>query len=548
MKHTFVLFIVLSRFLACSNVVDNAGAAGSDSVQTASGSPAPDDTAFFARDVSITAANAYSNLFLDSATVADFVAREGWSDAETETLRRFYNRRNYQYAWFSGNGLTEEARAFWNIQNNESETTAGKTLRSTMDTLVERDTLRIFPADTAFVATELRLTHRLLRLAQQRNNDSLNAAALWHMVPVKKHDPLQLADSILNKQNDSSYFMQSQTAYGLLKEQLRKYYTVSQSGGWQPLPKTGKKWKKGNASPAITAVKKRLQLTGDFTGADTTKTFTDSLDAAIRSFQQRNGFEPTGIITDSLISVMNVPATKRIEQLLINLNRMAWAVPAASGNRIDVNVPSFMLSVYEGAQKAFDMDVVVGKEGTTVLPFRGELNQIVFAPYWNIPASIVKNEILPAMDKDKNYLAKKNMEIVKKGDSLPVIRQLPGPDNALGNVKFLFPNRYDIYLHDTPKKEAFAKQNRALSHGCIRLADAEKMAQYLLRNDKTWTAEKIRAAMASGKEQYVKITQPVPVAISYYTAWVDEAGGLNFRNDVYRRDSRTAEMLFISGR
>jgi murein L,D-transpeptidase YcbB/YkuD len=190
------------------------------------------------------------------------------------------------------------------------------------------------------------------------------------------------------------------------------------------------------------------------------------------------------------------------------------------------------------------MPVVVGKEGTHTMMFSGVLNQVVFSPYWNIPESIVRNEKLPKIKSDPGYLKSKNMEITGKNKDLPVIRQLPGKDNALGRVKFLFPNRYDIYFHDTYAKEIFKKDVRAVSHGCIRLLDAEKMAGYLLRNDKNWTPAKIHDAMNSGKEQFVKISPGMPVVITYLTAWVDETGHLNFRNDVYNNDKQVSQMMF----
>ena len=151
--------------------------------------------------------------------------------------------------------------------------------------------------------------------------------------------------------------------------------------------------------------------------------------------------------------------------------------------------------------------------------FRGDLNQIVFSPYWNVPSSIVTKEILPAMEKNPNYLEKENMEITgKDADGVPEIRQKPGPKNSLGQVKFLFPNSFNIYFHDTPAKELFNRDKRAYSHGCIRLSEPEKMANYLLRNDPSWPPEKISAAMNSGDQKFVKLKDPVPVFITYYTA------------------------------
>jgi murein L,D-transpeptidase YcbB/YkuD len=251
-------------------------------------------------------------------------------------------------------------------------------------------------------------------------------------------------------------------------------------------------------------------------------------------------------VNDSTIQSLNVPVEKRIEQLVLNMNRMLWTPQIKDSNLIQVNIPEYMLYVHADSGKAMDMQVIVGRGGTNTMMFNGDLNQIVFSPYWNVPESIVRDEIMPKMKNNPNYLKSENMEIVNQKDSIPEIRQLPGAKNSLGRVKFLFPNNYDIYLHDTPDKNLFARKDRALSHGCIRVAKPEELAAYLLRGQSEWTPEKIREAMNSGKEQTVKLNNPVPVAITYYTAWVDRNGQLNFRDDVYKHDDRTARMMFTN--
>jgi murein L,D-transpeptidase YcbB/YkuD len=202
--------------------------------------------------------------------------------------------------------------------------------------------------------------------------------------------------------------------------------------------------------------------------------------------------------------------------------------------------------VYENGKKVFDIDVVVGKEGHNTMMFNGDLNQVVFSPYWNVPPSIVKNEILPAMNRNPGYLARQNMEINGDDDGLPSIRQRPGPGNALGKVKFLFPNSFNIYFHDTPAKSLFEKDKRAYSHGCIRLREPEKLANYVLRNQPEWTPEKINEAMNSGNEKFVKVKDPIPVVVTYYTAWVDENGQLNFREDIYGHDEHLRSKMFTN--
>lgn len=494
-------------------------------------------------DTSITVDNAYSNLFIDSAALTKFINENQINVADAKGMVNFYGNRNYEFAWFSQEGLTEQGRGFWSLYSYDEKRSADKSLKQRMDTLAEKDTLLIPVADSSFIKTEISLTKEFIQYARL-NPDKIfeNQLSINRFVPAKQQAALEMADSLLNEQTDTASI--SNNHYVILKQQLLKYSDAAKQGGWQPLNlKT--KLKKGDSTLFVTAIKKRMQMTGDLDGTDTSKIFTDSLEVAIRSYQQRMGFTANGIINDSVVKALNVPATERLEQIIINMNRILWLPANIPDNYITVNIPEFSLSVYEAKTKAFDMNVIVGKQGSNTMMFYGVLNQIVFSPYWNIPESIVKNEIIPAMKKDPGYLKKKNMEIVGKGDSIPKMRQLPGKGNSLGKVKFLFPNSYDIYFHDTEEKNLFNKKNRALSHGCIRLQDPQKMAEHLLKNDGEWTAEKINKAMNSGKEQYVKVKNSLPVIITYFTAWVDENGQLNFRDDVYQKDTQVKDRMFV---
>ena len=194
------------------------------------------------------------------------------------------------------------------------------------------------------------------------------------------------------------------------------------------------------------------------------------------------------------------------------------------------------------------MNVVVGAAATGTVIFTGNLKYVVFSPYWNIPESIVQKEILPGMARNKDYLAEHNMEIYgSPNKDTPTIRQLPGPWNALGKVKFLFPNNFDIYFHDTNNPNAFNASNRNLSHGCIRLSKPKEFAMYLLRDDTTtYSSHNIDSLMNLDEEKWVTLKTPVPVMISYYTAFVDAKGRLNFRNDIYKHDSAMAAKLFTT--
>jgi murein L,D-transpeptidase YcbB/YkuD len=544
--------IILSlALISCSNPgndvnIENVGSSGEDANNYAVNSYEAINSP---RDMSITPAISYSDLFLDSAVVENYIQNEKLSDTVAKAVRNFYNVRNYQYAWFSTNGLLEQARGFWSLYGQEEtkESSANNKLGKKMDTLVTSDTVFISTTDTSFTNIELGLTEKFINYTRTNKDEPMaRVINMQQFIPVRKWNAMELADTILNR-NDSVLMRGVNDQYYLLKNQLRLYHQIAKSRGWDSIKPINKKISKGSSSPGIALIKKRLRLTQQLPGNDTSLIYNDSLELAIKSIQEQHGLKTDGIISDSLVKILNAPVEQRMEQILMNMNRAAWSPARKDSNRIQVNIPSFMLYVYEGVKKVFDMQVVVGKQGTNTTMFTGSLNQIVFSPHWNLPKSIVKDEIMPAMKKDPNYLKKKNMEIVKQNDSIPTIRQLPGPDNSLGKVKFLFPNSYDIYFHDTPKKELFNRQVRAYSHGCIRLADAAKLAEYLLRNNPGWSADKIQQAMNSNKEQYVKLEKPVPVVISYYTTWVDENGRLNFRNDIYGHDKKTTLKLFKRG-
>lgn len=499
------------------------------------------DTVYVTRNVAITPANSYSDLFLDSTAVEQFIQSKKLSEDDAKNFRSFYNYRNMQFAWFTSLGFTEQAKGFWNLQDKLGSK-ADKAMRNKMDTLLNNDSLVISRFDTSVLSTELALTDAYLQFYKV-NRDKTQFAGISpeKVIPVKKENILTLADTLLH--TDSSNNTAS-PQYLLLKQKLQLYNSIAKAGGWGTINSSAKQIKKGKSFPVITLIKRRLQSTGDLEGADSSGVINDSLVTAVKNYQQHNGMKPTGVVSDTLIKSLNVPVEKRIQQIIINLNRMQWMPAMEDVNYISVNIPDFMLTAFENKTKAFDMPVAVGKEGTNTTMFTGDLNQIVFSPYWNIPASIVQKEILPKMKSDPGYLKSRHMEIVGKNEVSPTIRQLPGPDNSLGKVKFLFPNRYDIYFHDTYAKDIFNKDKRAVSHGCIRLADAEKLANYLLRNNASWTPEKISTAMNSAKEQYVKLSPAMPVIITYYTAWVDEGGQINFRDDVYANDKKIAQMMF----
>lgn len=548
MKQLFVFLLPAVLFLSACGSAQNENSADSDS-DAADGKK---EKNISSRDYSITTANAYNDIFLDSMALETFVKTKGLPDSVAQRMRSFYNTRNYQFAWFASDGLTEQARGFWNLHDyHRSASDAdsvldNKELHKRMERLIAAEELSVSAQDAKMINTELTLTQHFIHYMRTEYDDGyVKRKEMERFVPRKKEDAVALADSLLAKKHkDNKYFEDVHKPYGQLKEQLGRYVQIVKSGGWPTLPAEAKKLKQGAASPIIATLKKRLQIEGDMPAGDTSMRFTDTLTQGIQRFQVRHGYKEDGVLSDALIKELNIPAEKRLQQLLMNMGRMRWLPPDPAGQLIVVNIPEFMLHVYEGGKRAFDMVVVVGKVGHNTTIFSGDLNQVVFSPHWNVPESIVEKEIMPALARNPGYLENQNMEVVSREGALPTIRQKPGPQNALGKVKFLFPNSFDIYFHDTPSKSLFERSKRAFSHGCIRLAEPEKMANYLLRNDPEWTAERIAEAMNSEEEKFVKLKKPVPVVITYYTAWVDDAGRLNFREDIYGHDRKLAAKMF----
>jgi murein L,D-transpeptidase YcbB/YkuD len=543
MKHILYLLLGVVLLAGCLNNTENESEENDVSAQKKNIS---------SRDNSITKANSYSNLFFDSAALADYLASNKVPDSIGNRITSFYNTRNYQFAWFTRDGFTQEAQGFWNLFDHyltySGDTTLkNKPLEKRMNRLLA-DSFSVSAEDKGIRQTEWQLTQSLIAYAQKNfEKGYVKRKELERFIPFKKADPIELADSLLTKKHkDNKYFEDINAAYKALKGQLQKYYDLHKQGGLPVIPALLKPLKVGASSPEVTIIKQYLAKTGDMPGSDTSAVFNDTLAQGITSIQQRFGMKPTGKLSKELVAAMNVPVRDRIEQLLINMGRMRWMPSQPNGTLMVVNIPEFNLHVLENGKKEFDMNVVVGKEGHSTMQFTGTLNQIVFAPYWNIPPNIVVKEIMPEIEKDAHYLEKNDMEDQgdKDGDGIHDIRQLPGEKNALGKVKFLFPNSFDIYLHDTPAKSLFNKDKRAFSHGCIRLADAKKMAEYLLRNDPDWDAVKIEEAMNTKEPKVVKLKDKAEVFITYYTAWVDEEGRLNFRDDVYGHDKQVKAQLF----
>jgi murein L,D-transpeptidase YcbB/YkuD len=484
-----------------------------------------------------------------STQLSAFSKKQKISDSATDLLSRFYTARNYQYAWFTETGVAEYSRIFWNLHNEYIHTFADTSLslggiHQYLDAvLTDQSNSKLSPDKR--IAAELQLTLHFFVYANNAYAGRGNLAVMeWH-IPRKELDEVGLLNSFIARGGkDLEGWEPVNMFYRRLKKELIHYMKIKENGGWKSTTvEKARTYRPGDSSLVIKQVKSRLAFTTGGKMVDTTSFYNNELLSQIKLTQKSFGLKEDGIINTALLTELNVPVAVRITQLLINLERMRWLPVQPSGEFIGVNIPEFRLHFFEGERKIFSIDIVVGQAAHNTVIFADKLKFVVFSPYWNIPPSIVRKEIVPAIRKNGNYLSKNNMERTGYTDGLPVIRQKPGGANALGRVKFLFPNSYNIYFHDTPARSLFEEDARAFSHGCMRLAEPVKLATYLLRNQPEWTTQKMNEALNASTEKWVTLKQEVPVFITYFTAWVDSNGLLNFRKDIYAHDKEVAKNL-----
>jgi murein L,D-transpeptidase YcbB/YkuD len=394
---------------------------------------------------------------------------------------------------------------------------------------------------------ELRLTVEFFRFADRNYNGYLSRDLrdLNWFIPRAKKDVPRLLDALAGGAEDLSAYEPIHPQYQLLKDRIGTMHELA-GEPWPilELPAGVRTLEAGDSASIVALIRERLFRLGDLESQVGEEHFDSTLVLAVQNFQERHGLNTDGVIGPNALREMNIPPAQRLRTMLVNMERLRWFPERQPPNLLVVNIPEFRLHVYEGEVEVMSMDVVVGAAATRTVIFSDSLTQVVFSPTWTVPASIVRNEILPAMRRDPNYLRNHNMEIVGGTEEAPEIRQNPGPGNALGRVKFLFPNSYSIYMHDTPAQSLFSAEDRALSHGCIRLSRPRDLALYLFQNDSEWTPERIDEAMNRGVELFVPLREVRPVVIVYFTAWIDSQGRLNFRDDVYGHDRRLASELF----
>ncbi len=481
-----------------------------------------------------------------------------------QAVARFYAARGYRPAW-SPIELAEQLLATVARAGDEGLRPADYH-KATLAQLLEAARKGASPAKLAeleLVASDAFLGYARHLLAGRLDPKVVDKD--WVLTP-RSRDLVALLNEALAKRrvNESLAALAPQyPGYARLREGLARLREQVAAGGWPtvtPFAK-GEKVEAGGQDPRVAEVRARLRATGELGAAldDGSALYDEALQAAVRRFQNRHGLTEDGVIGPGTVAALNVGARERLRQVELNLERWRW-LPGELGKRhIVVNIPGFEMAVYEGGTPVFDARVVVGQSVKPTPVFTGRMDRVVLSPTWNVPHSIASEEILPKLKRDPGYALKQNIRIFGANgevDPLAVnwgaygtgnfpfrLRQEPGEKNPLGRVKFLFPNRYDVYLHDTSNPALFERAQRTFSHGCIRISKPLELAEYLLRHDRNWNRTRLVEAMDAGKERAVALSEAVPIHMLYWTAWVDADGELQFRNDIYQRDRQVVKAL-----
>jgi len=345
--------------------------------------------------------------------------------------------------------------------------------------------------------------------------------------------------------------------YRGLVRALAQLREISAKGGWPTVP-AGKPIKPGGTDPRIPAIRARLAVSGEAGAPSKSAIYDSGLKKAVEQFQARHRLDPNGIIDKDAIDAMNVSADERAGQVRVNLERARWVLGGLGDEFVLVNLPAFKAYVIRGGSNVWEGRTQIGEEAKQTPSFSASMKTVVFNPDWTVPPMIIAEEVTEGMQKDSNWLASKGIVVLDKdnhevdpgsvdwGNAAAegyTLRQPPGPENPLGRVKFLFPNKYSIYLHDTPSQTKFEAERRTFSHGCIRLENALDLAKLLLSGQDSWSAGKIDEVVETGKTENVELAHPLPVIIVYWTVSVGASGEIRYMRDIYDLDQAVLNAL-----
>lgn len=475
-------------------------------------------------------------------------------------MQKLYEGREYGPIWIKGGNLTSLAKDLIGaIKFSTKEGLSPKLYRiEEIENLVDK---KSEPADL-----ELLLTDAFFSLGFHYSYGAVDTSKIRWFEPETEEKLRIVLDTAINTNNVEgplNSLLPRSAVYGDLKKALAKYEEMATD--WPKvdgLPK-GRKIKVGDEDDRIPAIRERLNITLKAAPKEqiNPNIYDADLEQAVIKFQRDNGLLDDGVIGYRTVDAMNVSIEDRICQIRVNLDRLrALSNIFDEKRRVVVNIPAFWLETYENGELVLDMKVIDGMPKRKTPTLSSEIDHLIFAPKWYVPDTILFEDKLPHIRKDPSYLRRHGMKVYEKGggevdpESIDWTqfqsKQIPyrvvqgsGDLNALGHVKFKFPNRYDVYLHDTPDKRLFKNAQRSFSSGCIRIEKPVELAQLLLKDKPEWNEQKIKDAMGRSYEQFVPLSRTMPIHIIYVTAWVDKSGTLQFRDDVYGRDTAYKKLL-----
>jgi len=535
---------------------------------------------------------------LDSAYVMRTINAEPAFKGQLVWAKKFYRERGFKLGWFHDHEVVPQAQTMLGVINKAADEGLKPENYKVKDfdkLFAELDKAKSDTArrnalekeiDVSLSATYFKWASDFYRgIVDPRQVKDID----WNV----KRNKIKLHKALMTilKERESTYpyyqFEPLHPEYERLKKALAGYRSIQRNGGWPTLP-GGTKLKPGDVSPAVALLRKRLlgdeataapaanpnetpavavanKPAGTASATASAEKYDAELASAVKEFQRQNGLTANGIVSGETLQTLNIPVAHRINQIIVNMERWRWIPKRFEPNYLLVNIPDYTLHVVENNQEAFNMRVIVGKTLNATPVFSDRMEYVVLAPYWNVPMSIIQKEMRPRLMADPvGALDRLDMEVVKGWGrkATPVdpttidwanvnqsnfkytVRRRPGPKNDLGDVKFIFPNSQDIYLHDTPHDELFSQSKRGFSHGCVRVQEPIKLAEYLLRDKPGWDQQTILDTIANHREKYITLKEKLPVYLVYFTAWADEDGTMHFRDDIYGHDKALAKEYF----
>lgn len=478
-------------------------------------------------------------------------------------LPAFYEGRGFQPAW-SGDSAARERTAALLVSIRRSAEHGLDPADYRLATVDSLAALVAAEPGAAGAATDLELlaSDAFLTLASHLlmgrvNPETIDSEWLANRRQARFED--ELAEAVASGRIVETLEAQAppQPRYARLLDAARGLRGVAAIGGW-PTVEDGPVLEEGSSGPRVRQLRDRLGASGGPVdpGDGGSSEFDEALTDAVRRFQRRHGLEPDGVVGAATLAALNVGPLERARQIEVNLERWRWLPEDLGARYIEVNIAGFEVRVVENGRVVRRHRAIAGRRYRETPVFSGSMTYLVLSPYWHVPPFLAAVDKLPLIKADPGYLAAQRIAVFDQATNAVVdpstidwanvsgaqlnrrfrLRQDPGPLNALGAVKFMFPNKYDVYLHDTPDRRLFDRANRTFSSGCIRTENPFELADYLLRDQPEWTPERLREVAAAGVERTVRLREPIPVHLLYWTAWVEEDGSLQFRPDVYGRD------------